>query len=629
MGVKSGLKDVCRVLDVNFTEANNISKEIDGLLDKPQPKFSDFDAMKESHLPNDRTAWKKFDAIEQQYPEVFRLARRFEGVPRQMGTHASAILVTPHPVTDSIPVMINKDGYKVTLFTGEQIEELNFLKFDILGLKTITVINETLKNIDPDLTMDTYLENLDYNDPKVFKMIQKKKTDGLFQIESDMFKGLIGQIIPDKFSDIVLITSLGRPGPLSANMHGVYSDRKHGFVKLEEPVANTWDLLEETLGTIVYQEDIMRIAQRVAGFDDNQVDSYLRKSVSKKKKDLMDLCKQWFAYGKINQPVPEEHNDTDKNQPMYDPEAKYGNPIPGGISKGYDPKKLVTFFESLEGYVSYLFNKSHAATYSVLTLGTAHLKHYHPTEFMSALLSIQAPDNETRDKYVKVAREMELGIQCPDINDSGKFFTPKADEKTILYGLESIKGIGAAKLDAIIDNRPYANLEDAIDRLPKNIFNKTVGENMIKAGAFDFQCPNRYAMLNLFYALRKIKIDEHNPEEFGEDAYIIFESETLGAPVTYQPWWDLVIPNRKMTETMTVTYINERTDKKGKLMAFGTAQCNGCNVELLIFSSHYGKMHHLLNPASGQQLQLTGKKDAKGLFLVSGAKKEKNILGAL
>ena len=280
MGVKSGVKDVARVLDLPFDDANNISKELDDLMDKPGPKFSDYDELKESHLENDRSKWKRFDELENKYMEIFRLARRFEGVPRQMGTHASGILITPEPVTDNIPVMINKDGYKVTFFNGTQLEKINYAKFDVLGLRTISVINEAIKNIGTFSDIEEFLEQIDYSDPKIFKMIQKKHTDGLFQIESDLFKGLIAQIIPEKFSDIVAITAIARPGPLSSNMNGMYSDRKHGFKEAVEPVPNTWDIVGENFGTIIYQEDIMRIAQRVADFDDNQVDSFLRKAIA-------------------------------------------------------------------------------------------------------------------------------------------------------------------------------------------------------------------------------------------------------------------------------------------------------------------------------------------------------------
>ena len=343
----------------------------------------------------------------------------------------------------------------------------------------------------------------------------------------------------------------------------------------------------------------------------------------------MDLCKQWFAYGKINEAPPENYNPDNINQPYYDPEVKYGAAIPGGVAKGYNPKELIDFFDSLEGYSSYLFNKSHAATYSVLTLATAYLKKYHPAEFISAVLSIQAANNEDRDKYVKVAREMGLHVQCPDINESGRFFTPKAEESTILYGIESIKGLGAAKVDAILEGRPYKDFKDCLDRLPKNIFNKTVATNLIKAGAFDQECNNRHEMINYFHGLRNIKEEPLDPDLFDEQAHIDMETEIIGAPVTYQPWWDLMGPNKKFTEEMEITYVNERKDKRGRLMAFGNAKCNHCEIEFIAFASKYGKIHHLLNPAEGQKVLITGKKDEKGMLLIDSARKNKNMFDGL
>ena len=470
------------------------------------------------------------------------------------------------------------------------------------------------------------MESINYDDPKIFKMIQKRHTDGIFQIESNLFKGLIGDIVPDKFSDIVAITSIGRPGPLSANMHSMYADRKHGFKEATEPVKNTWDIVGDSFGTIIYQESIMKIAQRVANFDDNQVDSFLRKSIAKKKKALMDLCKQWFAYGKVNEAPPEGYDETNIHQPYYDPEGKYGKAIPGGANNNYNPLKLIEFFESLEGYSEYLFNKSHACSYSLLTLATAYLKCYHPAEFISAVLSIQATDNESINQYVKVARnQLKLKVTCPHINKSGRYFTPNAKEKEIIYGLSSVKGLGAAKLDVILENQPYDSLEDATERLPKNIFNKTVGENLIKAGAFDFENPNRYEMLNKFYDLRKIKNDRMDPAKFTEQTYIDMETEIIGSPITFQPWWDMIQPGTKLkNETMKIVSVNERKDKNGRLMAFAMMECENSNFEAIIFSSKYGKINHLFHP--GSYVSVSGKKDEKEKLILDTAKETENSI---
>lgn len=208
MGVKSGLKDIGRVLEISFDTMNNISKKLDEILDIPQPKFKDFDNLKESDNDNDRQAWLEFNKLEEENREIFRLARKFEGLHRNFGVHASGILAMPISVNDMVPTRI-ADGVRVALFTGPELEELRLLKLDVLGLRTIDLIQETLSHIDKDMSMNDLIEKIDFNDPKIFKMLQEKKSDAVFQLESDMFKGILSNIKPTDLNDISAITSLG------------------------------------------------------------------------------------------------------------------------------------------------------------------------------------------------------------------------------------------------------------------------------------------------------------------------------------------------------------------------------------------------------------------------------------
>lgn len=353
MGVKSGLKDVGRVLEIEYGVMNEITKKVDEWSDKPDLSFEDLDKLKDSDRETERKAWEEFNNYETQYPELFRLARRFAGTPRNYGVHASGILITPDPVNNLFPTRI-KDGVTVTLYTGVQLEDLKAIKFDILGLKTLSVIKETLNAIDKSLTMDDLYKMVDINDKEMFAMIQQKQTDGLFQIESPLFKGMVESIVPNTMNDIIVITSLGRPGPLSAGMDKAYAERKHGRQEAVEPLPGTWAVVADTYGTICYQEQIMIISKIVAGFDDNQSDSYLRKAFAKKKKDKMAQCRQWFIYGKINAEAPEGYNADNKNQPDYDPKGKCGPAIKGGILNGYTEKQLVDFWANIEGFADYL-----------------------------------------------------------------------------------------------------------------------------------------------------------------------------------------------------------------------------------------------------------------------------------
>jgi DNA polymerase-3 subunit alpha len=539
LGVKSGLKDVGRVLEIDFGIINTITHKVDEWSDKPDLSFADLDRLKDSDRENEKRSWEEFSTLESQNPDLFRLARRFEGNPKNMGVHASGILITPMPINDLFPTRV-KDGVTVTFYTGVQLEDLKAIKFDLLGLKTLTVIKETLNAIDENLSMNDLYDMVDIDDPDMFAMIQSKQTDGLFQIESNLFKGMVESIIPNSMNDIIVINSLGRPGPLSAGMDKAYADRKNGRAEAVEPLPGTWEVVSDTYGTICYQEQIMLISKIVAGFDDNQSDTYLRKAFAKKKKDKMIMCRQWFIYGKINDEAPEEYNEDDKNQPEYDPKGKHGPAIQGGIARGYTEEDLVAFWSNIEGFADYLFNKSHAACYSYITVLTGWLKKYYPAEFMAALMTMQ-DETEKIDNYTKVARAMGIEVTCPNINLSQHGFVA-ANHSLIVYGLNSVKGVGESSIPDIINNRPYASIEEVFQKIPRKSFNKRVAVALAKAGGFDTMEPNRYQVLNTIYDLRHDDDEErYISDAYDDQACIEFEKEILGTPVTHIPFWDDVI----------------------------------------------------------------------------------------
>jgi DNA polymerase-3 subunit alpha len=235
MGVKSGLKDVGRVLNIDFKIMNEISKKVDEWSDVPTLKFKHLDALKDSDRPYDVQAYEEFKAYEAEYPELFGLARKFEGAVRNMGCHASGVLITPMAIDDLFPTRVDDDGTIITLYTGSQLEELKAIKFDILGLKTLTVIKKTLEAINPELTFQDLYDSVDVDDPEIFEMIRAKETEGLFQIESNLFKGMVEDIQPDSLNDIIVINALGRPGPLKAGMPQAYAKRKRGEEEAVSP----------------------------------------------------------------------------------------------------------------------------------------------------------------------------------------------------------------------------------------------------------------------------------------------------------------------------------------------------------------------------------------------------------
>lgn len=618
MGVKSGLKDVGRVLKIDFATMNSISKKISELTDDaPSIKFKDLDALKET----DTQKYNVFKKMEEDNEELFRLARKFEGTKRNFGVHASGILVTPTPITDTFPIRIDKKtGVRVTLYTGPQVEECNGVKYDFLGLKTVSVIDRTIKSIDKTLTWQDLYKAVKFDDEGVFDLICRKETDAMFQIESDLFKGIISDMQPTHMNDIVVLTSLGRPGPLQAGMHTKYNNRKNGKEEVILPVHSTEDIVGDTFGTIVYQEQVMAIAKKIAGFDDNQADSYLRKALAKKKKAMMDLCKRWLIYGKINEEAPEGYDNENPNCTMYDPTGKYGAPILGASNNGYEIKDLEAFWADMEGYASYLFNKSHAACYSYITLLTAYLKRYHPVEFFASIFSIQ-DDEEKRAKYIDIAEKMGIKIQTPDVNKSGNDFTPILEEQTILYGLGSIKGVGESAVEEIIKNRPYDSLSNILEKLPKKAVNKRVGISLIKSGALDNFDTNRNRLINEFYTLRKDKDDLLDINDYNDNVCMEYETKTLGAPISIKPWWNEVEVDEKVEIEARVTKVRELIDRNGNMMAFIQVNSDGCDISGVVFARTYCAHSDKFDLTLGEPtLILKGKKDSKGQLIVSSVR---------
>ena len=381
------------------------------------------------------------------------------------------------------------------------------------------------------------------------------------------------------------------------------------------------DIFAETYNVPIYQEQLMFVSKKVAGFNDNQADSITRKILGKKKVALMPMLKRCHIYGKKNCEGPEGW-ETNDDLPWYDPKGKYGDEIPGGISRGYTKEQILHYFDEISEFAKYSFNRAHTACYGYLAILTAWLKVYYPAQFMSALLSIFNSEEEKRKRYVRVCeKQLKISLRVPDINISGSDFTPNGKE--ILYGLGSVKGCGAASIPAIIEEReangPYQSIQDAVNRLPKSVFKKNVAEALIKCGAFDFEDSNRYRLLNHLYDIRDDRKMPRYPEnEFCRQTIIEFEEQTLGVPLTYKPWWDTIKENESVDKVEAIM-VNSRTqnDRRGRTMMFCTVNMNDCNVDCVIFSSVYQKTALFLER---EHFVLTGKKDEKGKLIVSGVR---------
>lgn len=618
-GVKSGIKDVCRVLDIGFTESNNISKVLDEINDTPQPKFSDYDNLKNNDNPGDLVKWQKFNELEKKYSEVFRLARKFEGLKRNFGVHASGILVMPIEVNKLIPTRV-ADGISVSLYTGPEVEELNCVKCDLLGLRTVSVIVKTINRLG--ITIDELYSRVKMDDQRVFGMLSEGRSDAVFQLESDLFKSALKLIRPTDINDIVAITAALRPGPLSLQSHIHYAKRKNGEEEITYPLRNTEHIFKDTYGLALYQEQLMKVSVDCFGFNQNQADSLTRKILAKKKKDKMAMLRRMFIYGKKNCEGPSGW-ENNPDLPWYDVGGRhYGDEISGGLAKGYTLEELEKFNNDIEAYASYLFNLSHSVSYSYISVLTAYLKCYYPVEFMAAVLSIQSDDKI--DRFAKVCQDEGIDIITPDINISDKDFTPDGENNRIYYGLSSIKGVGEKVIEEIIAARPFNSLEDIFERLPKKTFNKRVAVALAKAGALDSfsSSKNRYEIINRIYDIRKDKDERYESDTYNEEACIEFEKDVLSASITYKPWWNMVRQGERITEEAKILSFTERPDKRGNAMGFMKLKIRSCEVEALMFSSKYlkcvGAFDEALNPK--KIVTVTGKKDDKGKLIVDIAR---------
>ena len=589
VGVKNGLKDVARVLDLPFAEANELTKNFDDGI-----TWKDIDAMEGEEK-------KAIELLEEKYAEIFRVARALDGVKRNCGVHAGGFIATPMEVNNFVPTRTSK-GRKVSMWDKNEVEEAGLCKIDLLGLATTSMINLCTQFIEKTtgikITLDDLYNNKELrDDPVVLEMISKEQTESVFQFESNLFKSIIKDMQPSSFADCIALTSVARPGPLGAGLDKVYSNRKHGIDTNTEFILGSFPYMESTYNTTLYQEQPMLLAKDIAGFSDNQADSYLRKAMAKKKRELLELCKSWFIYGK--------------------PEDEYGPAIKGGIANGYKEEDLKEYFDSLDSYCSYLFNKSHATSYSLNSMITAWLKHYYPVEFYASVLSIQ--DNKERCiNYMNVIEE-QFGITTvhPDINKSGIFFTPNPENNTILFGLNSIKGVGEAAYTELVAKQPYKDMADLLERTEKKTINKKVMTALIKAGCFDCWNENRYEVMNQFYELRKVKDAEYyNPEDYCKQSIIDFEIDSLEIALTAKYWFDEIANGESVTFDCEVIKLTEKYDRNGKLMAFANVVADeGYPLELVVFAATYSRTVNYFDKADYKTITVSGKKDGKKILV--------------
>ncbi|HJQ73292.1 MAG TPA: DNA polymerase III subunit alpha [Gaiellaceae bacterium] len=459
---KAAIKDVGRVLDFTFAETDRIAKLY------PEPKQGK-DFPLEQALEMEPRLRELRDSGERE-KRLFDLALRLEGLLRHASKHAAGIVISDRPLTDDVPLWVDKDGAVVTQYTFTDVEAIGLIKFDFLGLKTLTLVEGIVRRIREGRGVEVDVGRLPLDDPATYRLLAAADTIGVFQLESGGLRRLLTQLKPSCFADVVAILALYRPGPLDAKLEDgrtmvdVFIQRKHG----KEPIRYLHPALEpvlrDTYGVIVYQEQVMQIAQALAGYSLGDADN-LRRAMGKKKKEVMALERERFLIGVRQQATA-------------------------------DARLAGEIFDQMETFAAYGFNKSHSAAYALITYQTAYLKAHYPTEFMAGLLSLEAGDVDSTYKNIAECRERDIAILPPDVNASREDFTVAGE--TIRFGLGAVKGVGSKAIEAIIEARaesPFAGLHDFCLRVRGQLVNRRVIESLVKCGAFDSLERNRARLL--------------------------------------------------------------------------------------------------------------------------------------
>jgi DNA polymerase-3 subunit alpha len=490
---KQALKDASRVLGYPFSMGERLTKAmppavmgkdipLSGIFDPNHPRYNEAGEFRELHDQDGEIA------------KIVETARGLEGLKRQWGVHACAVIMSSQPLMDHIPIMKREqDGAIITQYDYPTCETLGLLKMDFLGLRNLTIIDDALKNIvangkDP-LDLDVISKSLD--DEAAFELLARGDTLGVFQLDGGPMRSLLRMMRPDSFEDISAVLALYRPGPMGANSHTNYALRKNGqqpitpiHPELAEPLA---EILDTTYGLIVYQEQVMAIAQKVAGYSLGKAD-LLRRAMGKKKREILD--KEFAGFRE------------------------------GMRANGYSDEAVQTLWDILVPFSDYAFNKAHTAGYGLVSYWTAYLKANYKAEYMAALLTSVRDDKDKSALYLNECRRMGIKVLPPDVNSSAADFTPVGTD--IRFGLTAIRNVGANVVDAIVKAREsrgvYASFEDFLRKVPAVVCNKRTIESLIKGGSFDSLGHTRRGLVAVHEAAVDAVVADKRAEAIGQDS---------------------------------------------------------------------------------------------------------------
>ncbi len=532
MAARMVIRDVGRVLDMPYSAVDRIAKMI--------PMGSNGHNITIREAIDISSDLKKAYTEEEDTRYLIDMSQKLEGLPRHASMHAAGVVIGQKPIDEFVPLSRGSEDAITTQFTMTTIEELGLLKMDFLGLRTLTVIQDAVRNIKENRGVDIDIDHINMEDSEVYDLLCSGQTDGIFQLESSGMKSFMKELKPRNIEDVIAGISLYRPGPM--DFIPLYIKGKENPESIAYDCPQLEKILAPTYGCIVYQEQVMQIVMELAGYTLGRSD-LVRRAMSKKKGDVMMKERQNFVYGNEEEQVP------------------------GCINRGIDEKTANKIFDEMTDFAKYAFNKSHAAAYAVVAYQTAYLKCHYPEEFMAALITSVLDRTDKVSEYIAHCRKLGIAILPPDINEGYSWFS--VSDGGIRYGLSALKSVGRPVIDSVVEERKqngrYRDLKDFISRLSSKEVNKRTIESFIKSGAFDGFDANRKQMMLVYsqvidtvnqekksamtgqmslmdflgeeekkdFAIIYPKVDEYPKEEM-----LAYEKEVLGVYVSGHPLED-------------------------------------------------------------------------------------------
>jgi DNA polymerase-3 subunit alpha len=498
MAAKAAIKDVGRAMDIPYADVDRIAKMV-----PTQLNITLDQAIEDS--PQLREAMEKDGQIR----ELMQTAKKLEGMVRNSGVHAAGVVISPEPLTDLVPLHKTKNDEIVTAFDMVAIEKMGLLKMDFLGLTTLTILTDALKLILQTRGTVVTLETLPLDDVETYeKVFHKGLTSGVFQFESHGMRDVLRRYQPNSIEHLTALNALYRPGPMA--MIDDFIDRKQGRRKIEYDVPELKEILEETLGVFVYQEQVMQAANKLAGYSLGEAD-LLRRAMGKKKIEEMAQQRERF--------------------------------VEGAAQRKFPPKKIEKIFDLMAQFAGYGFNKSHSAAYALLAYHTAYLKTHYPVEFMAALLTSVTGSTDDVVKYINECREMGIPVEAPDINVSDANFTPHGE--AIRFGLAAVKNVGGNAIESIVAARKklgrFKSIYEFCENVDLRLLNKRVLESLIKSGAMDSLGRRSQLMAVLDRAMERAQKTQRDAESGQHGLFGVFqqdESEAHNDKLPNIPDWD-------------------------------------------------------------------------------------------